>query len=158
MVALTDARPIWDFSLSLSCCGRPEDLRSPDEAWPLLSENRIDLMHRSLSEWYIDSPKRLEHSLEIVATGEPDRIVLEFALKAALTPKIVKDGRSSEFSDASGAPVLVYRDLRGLDAERRDLDVRWEKRAGATGEQASALRLVVEGADHAYPPWLTSSQ
>jgi uncharacterized repeat protein (TIGR01451 family) len=147
---LIDGDPVWDWRLSLGRYGPPGDLREAGSAWPLASEERFELVRAPLAERFINGRRGLLHSIEVSAFGEPRSIHMEFALGGGLTPKIAEDGSAIQFMTAAGAPVLVYRDLRALDADGRDVSVRWE-RFESSGGPAAALRLVVEGEDHAFP-------
>lgn len=161
VVPLAGASPQWDWSLSFVRAGRPHEFRPADAgrprdhipadaAPPRASGDRIELGRGSLVEWFLNGPKGLEHGLRLAAAEDPDRTRVEFALGGRLTPKVSDDGRTIEFRDGAGAPVLVYCELRGLDGDGRDVEVRWERderRGGASG----GLRLEIEGAEHAFP-------
>lgn len=143
-----DDRPAWTWGLSIApgdgACGPAAD----EEVWSLVTEGRVDLIRSSCPEWFLNGPKGVEHSLS-VAAGESGRAEIDFIVEGTLTPKVGDDGRTIMFADPAGAPALLDRELRGLDAEGRDVDVRWERtESPGTGRR---VRIVVEGAGHRDP-------
>jgi len=91
-----------------------------------------------------------EFLIEVLAPAEPGVLHLDFRIDGSLTPKVSEDGRRVEFRDRSAAPALVCEDLRGVDAEGRDVTVIWERLEGQRVPDGD-LRLVVHGDDHAFP-------
>ncbi|HEV8200432.1 MAG TPA: DUF11 domain-containing protein [Candidatus Polarisedimenticolia bacterium] len=131
-----EAGGAWSFGLSLEGAG---------PATPLVTGRRIDLAHAGAAEWYFNGRKGLQHGLDVEnAPGSGGRI--GFRLTGSLTAKVRDDGRGIMFVDPRGIPVLAYADLHAVDADGRDVDVRWEREAaGAGGGTVLTLTLAAEG-------------
>jgi len=148
-------RPIR-LALLLAALGTPfslnaaEDLRQADCAAVTAADDHVEYARGGLVEWFQSGRTGIEQWLEIAeGDGSP---LLQFDLTdlGSLTPKVSEDGRAVAFRDASGAVVLAYLDLHGVDAEGREVDAHWE-RIETADERGPALRLVVAAADHAFP-------
>ena len=150
VVPLSPGRTGWEWGFSLSHYGMSDDLRGAGYPSLQVMENRLEFVRGRVGEWFQNGPKGLEHGIEIPFPGEPGLFYLDFLLAGSLSPKVSEDGQRVEFRDGSGAPVLVYRELRGTDAEGRDVSVRWERREGPR-DAGGDLRLVVQGSDQAFP-------
>ncbi len=146
---LGEVRAAWDWALSLARLGTPGDLRGAASAWPVVSENRIDLLRGPASEWFVNGPKGLQHGLEILAPEGPGPFQFEFALAGTLTPKVAEDGLSIAFLGTAGAPVLFHRELHALDGEGRDVPARWERIERPDGP--GSLWLTVASGEHPGP-------
>ena len=130
--------------------GAAEDLRQADSAAVTTPEHHIEYARGGLLEWFRNGRLGIEQGLEI-GEGEGSPILqIDLSDLGSLTPKVSEDGRTVAFRDASGAVVLAYLDLRGVDAEGRDVDVHWERIENAD-DRGPALRLVVAAADHVFP-------
>jgi len=99
-------------------------------------------------------PAGSEFLIEVLAPAEPGVVYIAVRIGGSLTPKVSQDGRRLEFRDRSAAPTLVCDDLRGVDAEGRDVAVIWERLEGQRAPGGD-LRLVVHGDDHAFPIQVT---
>lgn len=110
-----------------------------------VSGRRVDLLHADVSEWYLNGRKGLQHGLDLEVGPASGAMRLEFALGGTLTAKVRDDGRSVAFVDAAGTPVLVYGGLRAVDADGRDVDVRWDRPTiGRDGGTVLALALAAD--------------
>ncbi len=154
LVPAAPESPPWDWALSLFRCGRPDGLRPA--AYPSLrvADDDVELLRPAYTERFRNDPSGIQHVIEILPDAEHGLLYLDFRVTGSLTPKVAQDGRRVEFRDRRAAPVLVYRDLRGVDADGRDVAVLWER---IEGQQVfgSDLRLAVQGDDHAFPIQLT---
>jgi uncharacterized repeat protein (TIGR01451 family) len=91
-----------------------------------ITGHRIDLPHRGSAEWYLNSRKGVQHGLDLEAVSAGSGVT-RFAVTGTLTAKVRDDGRGILFVDARGIPVMAYADLHAVDADGRDVDVRWER-------------------------------
>jgi uncharacterized repeat protein (TIGR01451 family) len=130
-----DPGGLWTFGLSLDGSG----------AAPVISGRRIDLPHPGSAEWYFNGRKGVQHGLDLEAAATASG-PLRFALSGSLMAKVRDDGRLVLFVDARGVPVLAYADLHAVDADGRDVDVRWERPlARADGTILLGLAVASEG-------------
>jgi hypothetical protein len=150
LVAATPGRPAWAWEISLSRYGGPDGLRASEYPLLMTGEDGAAYLRGPIIERFRIGPGWLEHRLEIRRSEVPSPLRFEFAVSGSLTPKVSEDGRLVAFHDASGAAVLKYSDLRGTDAEGRELEARWERIEPAAGSE-SLLRLLLQGADHLFP-------
>jgi len=130
--------------------GAAEDLRRADSAAVTPPDDHVKYARGGLLEWFQNGRKGIEQGLEIGEGEGSPLLQLDLSDLGSLTPKVSEDGRAVAFRDASGVVILAYLDLRGLDAEGREVDVRWERMEPAV-DRGPALRLVVVAADHAFP-------
>ena len=112
-------------------------------------EERIERARGRLFESFRRAADGIEHGLEIRA-GSAGPLRLGYRVSGVGAPKVSEDGRTVLFRDAVGTVVLEWIDLAGRDAEDREVDLGWERVEGA-GAGDGGLRLVVQGADHAFP-------
>jgi hypothetical protein len=140
----------WRIGLVLDSEGPPGASRAAGEPAIGIEGSRADLRRGSLSEWYVNGPKGLEHGLLIPVDPEQPHDVLEYDLDGTLTPKSHAGGRAVAFVDATGVTRLEHRDLRARDADGRDVDIGWERVESQAGPPGR-LRLVVESGDRRGP-------
>jgi len=103
----------------------------------------------SLSEWYVNDRRGLEHGYTVSARPEGsqrDGGSLEFTLsvRGDLCPQVDADGRGVRFVDGTGACVLTYSGLVVLDADGRSLLARLDL-------ASEGLRLRVDERGARYP-------
>ncbi len=147
---LSPGRSAWEWGMSLTRYGGPQDTRASGYPFLLAGDDRVDYLRGPLVEWFRNGPKGIEHGLEIGGWQGSALLRFDFTLSGSLTPKVSEDGQSVVFRDLSGAPVLAYLDLRGLDAEGREVAASWERIEHAD-DSWPVLRLVLHAADHAFP-------
>ncbi len=142
-------RPAWSLDISLRRHGPAGEAGDAGAAAPRVGPDFIDFVRRDLIERFINQDRGLTHELFLEVSPGSAPAVLDFAISGTLVPKVSEEGRNVEFATASGEVVLLYRDLRAVDADSREVDARWE-RIEADGD-AGGLRLVIQAADHALP-------
>lgn len=143
-------RPAWTWSLGPVAWETLRERQVVEGRTAFAQEERIELTLGRLTEWFSNGPKGIEHGLVLPPLAEPRLVQVDFALGGTLTPKVAEDGRAIAFVDRIGAPVLAYRELRGVDADGRDVSVRWE-RLEKPAAPPGRLRLLVDGGGHADP-------
>jgi hypothetical protein len=151
---LSSGHPSWEWRRT------PVRLERGD-AWidltplrPRAEPDRIVLGGAALQEWVRSGPKGIEHGLTIPAAGGTGLVLVGYRLAGDLTPKVSADGTTVEYKDATGATVLIDRDLRALDADDREVEASWERverRPDGTPQTNEDLRLVVQGDGHRHP-------
>jgi uncharacterized repeat protein (TIGR01451 family) len=149
----TDA-PSWSWELSLSRHGRPDDLRPASPPTVRVADDEIELARPGHIERFRNGFSGIQHVIEILPAAERGVLFFDFRIAGSLTAKVSEDGRSVEFRNARAARVLVYEEIRGVDAEGRDVAMTWERLEGLRALGAE-LRLVVFGGDHAFPIRIT---
>lgn len=132
----------WTWGLSLVADGPAGP--------PAVAGRRIDLAHSGTAEWYLNGRKGVQHGLDLDGGSPAATRRVEFVLTGSLAAKVRDDGRGVLFVDAGGVPVLVYGDLHAVDADGRDVDVRWE-RPGAGTDGAAVLALTIASEGHRAP-------
>ncbi len=150
LLPVTAGRSAWEWGISLSRYEGPDGLRTAIDPLFLTAEAGAQYLHGPLVEQFRIGPGWLEHSLEISGPEGSSPLRFEFTVSGGLTPKVSEDGRLVAFGDAAGVAVLKFSDLRGIDAEGRELEALWE-RVEPAEESGAVLRLVVQGADHLFP-------
>lgn len=140
----------WEWGISLTRLGGPDDPRAPGRPILVATTDGVEYLRGPVVESFRNGPAGIEHELEIQGPEESPILRFDFILSGTLTPKVSEDGQTVIFRDASGAAVLSYLDLRGLDAEGREASAHWE-RIEPADDSGAALRLVLQGADHAFP-------
>ena len=123
------------------------EVRAPE---PVVAGRRIDRAHAVAGEWYLNGRKGVQHGLDLEEGGAGGARRIEFALTGSLTAKVRDDGRGVSFMDARGVPVLFDGDLHAVDADGRDVDVRWE-RATTTADGSTVLALTLASEGHRGP-------
>jgi uncharacterized repeat protein (TIGR01451 family) len=120
-----------------------------------VSGDRVEYLRGRLREWYRNGPDGIEHGLEIPDGADAPVLLFDFTISGTLSAKVSEDGQRVAFAGRSGIPALSYVDLRGVDAEGREVASRWE-RVEPTEGSSFVLRLIVPSADHAYPIHLSA--
>ena len=134
----------WQWRLDLRAPAGPTPVNG-DRVDLRVSGRRVDVRHPEISEWYLNGRKGLQHGLDVEVGPAPGPMRLAFTLAGTLTAKVRDDGRSVAFVDAAGTPVLVYGGLHAIDAEGRDVDVRWDRPTiGGDGGTVLALALAAD--------------
>src|SRR4029434_4828428 len=104
--------------------------------------DRVEYLRGRLREWYRNGPDGIEHGLEISDGADSPILQFDFTISGTLSAKVSEDGQRVAFAGRSGAPALSYVDLRGVDAEGREVASRWERVEPSEGSSV-ILRLVV---------------
>jgi hypothetical protein len=142
-------RPGWHLGIATAGPGARGDAGAAYASCAPAGKTRIERAQDPLLEWYESSAAGIEHGLEIREAGDSASRI-DFVLSGPFTPKVSEDGQRILFRDAAGAPVLEWIDFAARDAGGREVDVVWERVENGAGGDA-ALRLIVQGADHAFP-------
>jgi len=148
-------RPAWEWTLSPLRTGRPDDLAPAVSPSVLLAGDEIQLSRPGYTERFTNGPSGVRHAIDILPSAERGVLYFDFRVAGSLTAKVAEDGRTVEFRDRRAATVLAYRELRGIDAEGRDVAVLWDRLEGGRAP-AGTLRLAVQGDDHLFPIRITA--
>ncbi len=172
VVPRTEPSPSWQWGLALVAYGRGA------EAWPLPASsllaagNRVDYRRGVLEEWFVNSPRGLEHGFFLPAPPEkvaeqtraascatappgrgrklaPDDLVhLDLELTGDLDPVFSTDGLAIDFRTGGGVFVVHYAELKVTDAAGRELSAWME---GFSLTPGRGIRIVVDARDAVYP-------
>src|ERR1022692_4607455 len=127
--------------------GYGEHLRTPVEAKPAATDNRIEYRRGELTEWYVNEAPGLEQGFTLdrrpgtAQEGEP--LVIAMAVEGGLRPALAAGGDAVLF-ESGGRTIWRYGGLRSWDARGRTIASRLEVRE-------RQVRLVVEARDAEYP-------
>src|ERR1022692_923729 len=127
--------------------GYGEHLRTPVEAKPAATDNRIEYRRGELTEWYVNEAPGLEQGFTLdrrpgtAQEGEP--LVIAMAVEGGLRPALAAGG-DAVLLESGGRTILRYGGLRSWDARGRTIASRLEVRE-------RQVRLVVEDRDAEYP-------
>src|ERR1022692_2896038 len=127
--------------------GYGEHLRTPVEAKPAATDNRIEYRRGELTEWYVNEAPGLEQGFTLdrrpgtAQEGEP--LVIAMAVEGGLRPALAAGGDAVLF-ESGGRTIWRYGGLRSWDARGRTIASRLEVRE-------RQVRLVVEDRDAEYP-------
>ena len=135
----------WRMHLRTKAFGRMGDPIELGSAHVSASENRLELDHGRLSEWFVNDERGLEQGWTIASAPsgvEPLWIGLEVGGDLAL--RIDDSGRSGVLVDGKGEPRLRYRDLRVYDATERELEARLAPSPNGVG-------IFIDDAGASYP-------
>ena len=150
MQPMPSSGPAWEWRFALARSGGPARLRGTGEAVVAVAADRAELLRGRISEWVVNSAKGLQHALDL-PEGEADAPAwLDFAVGGNLTPKVGEDGANVAFVDERGNPVVLYRDLRVVDAREREVGARWERIEGSD-DLPGGLRLVIDMDERPFP-------
>ncbi|HKQ48480.1 MAG TPA: FG-GAP repeat protein [Phycisphaerae bacterium] len=110
----------------------------------------------SLTEWYLNDPRGLEHGYTVHQRPDGGAGALRFtlAVRGGLDPRLSVDGRSVTFVDTGGAAVVNYTGLTVFDASGAMLPAWFE--VGDFNSPFSILhsqfvRIIVDDSDAIYP-------
>jgi len=136
----------WEWGLSLTGWGRPGALQTPPDGPLAAREDRIELDHAVLTEWFVNTPQGLEHGFTVPEppAGGSAPLVLDLALSGGLRPVFTADGQAVDFYGSGNVSVLRYAKLLVTDAAGTVLPARMEPIAGG-------IRIVVEDEGAVYP-------
>ncbi|HEU5182439.1 MAG TPA: hypothetical protein VFW45_16760, partial [Candidatus Polarisedimenticolia bacterium] len=135
----------WEWSETLVRFGSSQATRPAGRAWLAGVEDRAEYLRGSLIERFRNTPQGIEHMLEIPEEPGAEVLYFDFAVSGTLAMKVSEDGSRVVYPDPGGATRLLESDLAAMDAEGREVAVRWEKlEHGLDGEVF--LRLVVHAA------------
>ena len=164
----------WEWSLTLAGYGRGESV------WQIVTgnlsptDNRIEYRRGGIDEWYVNSPRGLEHGFLLPAPPEqvaswsdatpltghspapgrgrdidPEHLIhLDLDLGGGLMPVVSTDGQAIDFTIPGGASVVHYAELAVTGADGTVLPAWMEGYAGA-GKRG--IRLVVDARTAVYP-------
>jgi len=125
------------------------------------SENRIELDHGRLREWFVNEERGLEQGWTIASAPsgvEPVWIGLEVG--GALGLRIDEGGRSGRFVDAAGEYCLRYTGLTAFDATGRELEARLAPSPEGVGiaiDDAGAVYPLTVDPVLTWPAWTAES-
>lgn len=132
----------WRLHLRTTGFGRAEDVVELPPATITVEEERVELDHGRLTEWFVNDERGIEQgwTLAVPPAGNgPLWIALEFG--GDLSLRIDEGGRSGVLFDSAGSARLRYRDLLVLDARGRELEARI-----LPGPSGVGIRIEDEGA------------
>ncbi len=139
--------PQGDAALRLTGFGYDGRLRTPLEAKPAASGNRVEYQRGDLSEWYVNGSRGLEQGFTLARRpgGSHETGPLKIALEATgeLRPELTAQGDAVLLRSKEGA-VLRYAGLRAWDARGCALASKLEV-------SDREVRLVVEDRSAEYP-------
>ena len=140
----------WQWAMTLARFGSSQANRRAGRPWLTAGEDRVEYLRGRLIEHFRNTPRGIEHTLEISEEPGAEILYLDFAVSGTLGMKLSDDGSRVLYTDPGGATRLLERDLGAMDAEGREVAVLWEKlEHDLDGE--IVLRLVLHVADHAFP-------
>lgn len=86
----------------------------------------------TLSEWYINDPRGLEHgyTMHKRPPGNDSMLHVTLTVRGGLHPTITADGRNITFENESGAAAMNYNGLTVVDATGKSLPTWFEKASG----------------------------
>ncbi len=136
----------WTWGLSLTGWGRPGAIDAAVVAWLSADEDRVELDRGSLTEWFVNSPKGLEHGFTVPVPPRDNgrQLVFDLAFMGGLRPVFAEDGQAVDFFGSGNVSVLRYAKLVVTDATGSVLPARMEPLAGG-------IRIVVEDSLAIYP-------
>jgi hypothetical protein len=146
-VVVTSAGARGQVELRLSGFGRVGAVTAVERAGVSARGRRVELGRgRGVTEWYENSPRGLEQGFDLAAppAGQGD-VVLQMTLSGDLKARATPGGGSVTFHDAAGQAVLVYAELKVVDAEGARVPSRMELL------DERLLRLVVQDSNVRYP-------
>ncbi len=120
-----DVSATWKMSLSTDRFGRIGAVDSLSAAVVRVTDERVELDHGALTEWFVNDERGLEQgwTIERAPRGsEPLWIGLDFC--GDLFLRIDASARGGILVDAFGEPQLRYSGLMAFDATGRELDAR----------------------------------
>ena len=151
----------WRLRLRTRSFGRMGDPIELGSARVSASENRIELDHGRLREWFVNEERGLEQGWTIASAPsgvEPVWIGLEVG--GALGLRIDEGGRSGRFVDAAGEYCLRYTGLTAFDATGRELEARLAPSPEGVGiaiDDAGAVYPLTVDPVLTWPAWTAES-
>ncbi len=136
--------------MTLARFGTSQVERPAGRAWLTVGEDRAEYLRGRLIERFRNTPRGIEHTLEIPEDPGAEILYFDFTLSGTLTTKLSEDASRVSYQAPGGATRLLERDLAAEDAEGREVAVRWEKLEHGFDTEV-VLRLIIHAADHAYP-------
>lgn len=125
----------WSWGLELVSYGRGDQSRNREQAGSQSRcmeaiGNRVSYeWDDTLTEWYINDPRGLEHgyTMHKRPPGDDFKLHVTLAVRGGLHPRISADGRNITFENESGAAVMNYNGLTVVDATGKSLPAWFEK-------------------------------
>ncbi|MFC1593292.1 hypothetical protein ACFL4C_04695, partial [Candidatus Omnitrophota bacterium] len=123
--------PGWELGLTLAAYGYEGNTQPMGSTEPIVDGNRVEYQRGTVTEWYLNDERGLEHGFTIFSppahhtgadeSGELTHLVLELAVSGNLVPALSYDRQSIEFTTTDGIRVLSYGGLHATDANGRKL-------------------------------------
>ncbi|MFN0243772.1 MAG: integrin alpha [Planctomycetota bacterium] len=135
----------WKLKLATTSFGRADHACELSAATVTVAQERVELDHGPLVEWFVNDERGLEQGWTIASRPngvEPLWIGLEFG--GDLSLRIDASARSGVLVDASGTVQLRYQDLIVFDATGRELNAR-------LAPSSSGVGIEVDDAGAQYP-------
>ncbi|MFN0243774.1 MAG: integrin alpha [Planctomycetota bacterium] len=151
----------WKLSLATTSFGRVDHTCELSAATVTVAQERVELDHGLLTEWFVNDERGLEQGWTIASRPngvEPLWIGLEFG--GDLSLRIDASARSGVLVDASGTVQLRYRDLLVFDATGRELNARLAPSAHGVGievDDAGAVYPLIVDPVLTGPAWTAES-
>lgn len=144
----TQARPEWEWGLTLNRYGYAGALSEASAATLTASDTRIEYQRGLLTEWYLNTEHGLEQGFTLerapVNPQATSELILELTLSGNLEPSLSEDKAAIDFLTQSGVRVLRYDSLLAYDASGRALPAR-------LALANNAIQLIVDATDAVYP-------
>lgn len=167
----------WSWGLDLVSYGRGDQSRNREGAGSQSRcmeaiGNRVSYeWNDTLTEWYINDPRGLEHGYTVYKRppGDESMLHVTLAVRGGLHPTISADRRNITFENESGAAVMNYNGLTVVDATGKSLPAWFEKGSGqwpvVDGQQSTpetapssfvirhspSITIVINDRDAVYP-------
>jgi hypothetical protein len=146
-----DTNAEWKLSIATSGFGRGSISARLVRAAVSANDERVELDHGALTEWFVNEPRGLEQGWTIAQSptgaagsghGEPLWLALEFG--GDLNARVDASGRALTFVDAAGRARLRYAGLTAFDAACRELESRFVS-------DSNGVRITVDDEGALYP-------
>lgn len=142
----------WSWGLELQGYGFASAIHAVGGAPPTTVESGT-LTYEwddTLSEWYINDDRGLEHGFTIERAPEQgegreeSRLFMNLRVRGSLAPQVTDDARSLLFLNENDSPMIRYAGLTAFDADQRTLPARITL-------DANGIRIEVETHGARYP-------
>jgi len=146
--------PSWSFRIKLTAWGYPGFLLPVAEAEPAAERNRAVYHRDRLSEWFVNTPRGLEHGFTVNQPPPGHGDMLELRLAALGSLRVAPAGDRSpgvELRRPDGRVVLRYGELRAADATGRRLPATMTADRSQDRGNATAIVLAVDARGAQYP-------
>ncbi len=138
----------WRLSIATESFGRGAISTKLTRATVAANDERVELDHGGLSEWFVNEPRGLEQGWTIAQPpddpGHCGPLWIALELGGDLNARIDASARALTFVDSSGRARLRYAGLMAFDAVQRGLEARFVA-------DSNGVRITVDDAGATYP-------